>query len=88
MQHDTGDAETGTAGRRWYHRAGRVQAASEAAAAGLKSSAGHATDWARSRYSALNQRVDANPGTAVLLALGLGIIVGLLLRGGSRRDFV
>lgn len=83
MEHETGSADAG--GRGLFRRTERAKAAGEAAAAQLQTRAGQATDWARSGYSALNERVDANPRLSALLALGTGIIIGLLLR--RRRDY-
>lgn len=80
MQEDAGNTGGASA------RAGMEQMRATAAQTGaqVRERAAHAADWARSQYSVLNDRVDANPRTSALLALGVGIIIGLLLRGGQR----
>ncbi len=60
---------------------------------------GKAKDWAGGKYNAMRERVEdvdfgaitdqvrgyvrSNPGKALLLSIGVGFVIGLLLRGGE-----
>ncbi|HSP33783.1 MAG TPA: DUF883 C-terminal domain-containing protein [Thermoanaerobaculia bacterium] len=60
---------------------------------------GKARDWAGGKYNEMRERVDdvdfgaitdqvrnyvrSNPGKALLLSIGVGFVIGLLLRGGD-----
>lgn len=48
-----------------------------------------ASDWARSRFTDLQGRVERRPQTSALFALGIGVaagfVLGALLRGGRER---
>ena len=54
---------------------GRAQAASESA----RARANEARDWAQNRWSGLQGRVESQPQSAALWALGIGVVAGLLL---------
>lgn len=88
MQQESGNASAAgaPASEETLSRRERAQAAAEAAASQMRAQATHAADWARSRYSSLDQRLETNPRSAALLALGVGIIIGLLLRGRRAHD--
>ena len=63
---------------------------------------GKAKDWAGGKYNAMRERVEdvdfgaitdqvrsyvrSNPGKAVLLSIGVGFVIGLLLRGGEEDE--
>jgi len=62
-----------------------VSSAKEAA----QSRARGASDWARSRFTDIQGRVERRPQTTALLALGIGaaagFLLGALMRGGRER---
>lgn len=78
--------ETGNAGAPASEATLGRQERARAAASQMRAQAAQAADWARSRYSSLDQRLETNPRSAALLALGVGIIIGLLLRGRRAYD--
>lgn len=88
MQQESGNAGTtgALASAETLSRRERARAAAETAASQMRTQATHAADWARSRYSSLDQQLEMNPRSAALLALGVGIIIGLLLRGRRAHD--
>jgi ElaB/YqjD/DUF883 family membrane-anchored ribosome-binding protein len=46
--------------------------------------AGEAGDWARSQWSGIQGRVESQPQTAALWALGIGVVAGILLGAALR----
>ncbi len=52
-----------------------VSAAADSARAGARD----ATDWARSRITDLKGRIERQPQSAALWALGIGVVAGFLL---------
>jgi len=61
---------------------GRAQAYGERA----REQAGEAGNWAKSQLSGLQGRVESQPQTAALWALGIGVVAGILLGAAFRRD--
>jgi len=59
---------------------GRAQAYGERAREG----ANEAGDWARSQWSGIQGRVESQPQTAALWALGIGVVAGILLGAAFR----
>ena len=65
-----------------------LRAAKDAASDAVRGTTAQAKDWARSQYSGLQQRVEAEPYKAAAWALGIGFIAGVLitaLAGSGRR---
>ena len=46
--------------------------------------AGEAGEWARSQWSGIQGRVESQPQTAALWALGIGVVAGILLGAAFR----
>jgi hypothetical protein len=46
--------------------------------------ANEAGDWAKSQWSGLQGRVEAQPQTAAIWALGIGVVAGILLGAALR----
>jgi ElaB/YqjD/DUF883 family membrane-anchored ribosome-binding protein len=56
-----------------------LKAAKDAASDALRDTTSQARTWARSQYSGLQERVEAEPYRAAAWALGLGFIAGVLI---------
>ena len=65
-----------------------LRSAKEAAAQAARARAQQARDWASSQFDDLQQRVEAQPYRASAVALGIGLLAGILLMGllRSSRD--
>ena len=48
--------------------------------------AADAGDWAKSQWTDIQGRVESQPQTAALWALGIGVVAGILLGAAFRRD--
>jgi hypothetical protein len=59
---------------------GRAQAYSDSA----RARAQDAGDWAKSQWSGIQGRVESQPQTAALWALGIGVVAGILLGAAFR----
>jgi ElaB/YqjD/DUF883 family membrane-anchored ribosome-binding protein len=46
--------------------------------------AGEAGDWAKSQWSGIQGRVESQPQTAAIWALGIGVVAGILLGAAFR----
>jgi hypothetical protein len=57
----------------------QLRAAGQQAAGAMRGRAHQVEGWARSRMGDVQSRVEADPRTAALWALGLGVAVGVLL---------
>jgi ElaB/YqjD/DUF883 family membrane-anchored ribosome-binding protein len=65
-----------------------LRAAKDAASDAVRGSTAQAKTWARSQYSDLQERVEAEPYKAAAWALGIGFLVGVVitaLAGSNRR---
>ena len=66
-----------------------LRAAKDAASDAVRGSTAQAKDWARTQYSGLQERVEAEPYRAAAWALGIGFIAGVLITAlassGNRR---
>ena len=91
---DYAGTSTGNAGEvRDHLRAAGESAASQARARAAQAQqwartrASQAQDWARSHIGDVQQRIEAQPYKAAALALGIGILMGVLMTmvGSSRR---
>jgi ElaB/YqjD/DUF883 family membrane-anchored ribosome-binding protein len=66
----------------------RLRAKASAAGEAVRERAEQASSWARSQMDGLQSRVEAQPYRASMLALGVGVVAGVLLAGllrSSRR---
>ncbi|MGH8322571.1 MAG: glycine zipper domain-containing protein, partial [Steroidobacteraceae bacterium] len=63
-----------------------LRAAGDAAASAARARASRAQDWARSQLSDVQQRIAAEPYKAAALALGIGLLAGVLLTTLARRS--
>ncbi len=61
-----------------------LRAARDAAGDAVRGSAQQARGWARSQWSELQDRVEAEPYRAAAWALGIGFIAGVLLTALAR----
>ena len=63
-----------------------LRAASDAAAHAAKERAARAQQWARTQLGDVQDRIEAQPYTAAALALGIGLLAGILLTAFARRS--
>jgi hypothetical protein len=69
-----------------------LRAAGTAAAGAARARANQAREWAQTRWTGLQERVEAEPYRAVAWALGIGVATGLLValvaRSGGHKTTV
>jgi ElaB/YqjD/DUF883 family membrane-anchored ribosome-binding protein len=63
-----------------------LRAAREAAATAARQRAAQAQEWGRSQLSDVQDRIEAQPYKAAALALGIGLLAGILLTTFARRS--
>ena len=63
-----------------------LRAAGDAAANAAKARAARAQEWARSRLDDMQERIEAQPYKTAALALGIGLLAGILLTTVARRS--
>jgi ElaB/YqjD/DUF883 family membrane-anchored ribosome-binding protein len=61
-----------------------LRAARDAAAETVRGATSEARTWSRSRFSELQDRVEAEPYRAAAWALGIGFVAGILITALSR----
>ena len=62
-----------------------LRAAKDAATDAVRGASREAQSWSRSRFSDLQDRVEAEPYRAAAWALGIGFVAGILITALSRR---
>jgi len=62
-----------------------LRAAKDAATDAVRDASREAQSWSRSRFSELQDRVEAEPYRAAAWALGVGFVVGVLFTALARR---
>ena len=63
-----------------------LRAAGDAAAHAAKERATRAQQWARTQLGDVQHRIEAQPYKAAALALGIGLLAGILLTALARRS--
>jgi len=63
-----------------------LRAAGDAAATAAKARAARAQQWARTQLSDVQDRIEAQPYKAAALALGIGLLAGIVLMALARRS--
>ena len=63
-----------------------LRAAGDAAATAAKERAARAQQWARTQLSDVQDRIEAQPYKAAALALGIGLLAGIVLMALARRS--
>jgi len=63
-----------------------LRAAGDAAATAAKARAARAQEWARTQLGDVQDRIEAQPYKAAALALGIGLLAGILLTALARRS--
>jgi ElaB/YqjD/DUF883 family membrane-anchored ribosome-binding protein len=63
-----------------------LRAAGDAAASAARARAARAQDWARGQLGDVQQRIETQPYKAAALALGIGLLAGILLTTFARRS--
>ena len=61
-----------------------LRAAGDAADSAARARAARAQDWARSQWGGMQQRIEAEPYKAAALAMGIGLLAGILLTALAR----
>ncbi len=77
-----GDAAAGETAQVREH----LRAAREAAASAARHRAAQAQEWGRSQLTDVQDRIEAQPYKAAALALGIGLLAGILLTTFARRS--
>jgi ElaB/YqjD/DUF883 family membrane-anchored ribosome-binding protein len=62
-----------------------LRAARDAAANAARDRAAQAQEWGRSQLNDVQERIEAQPYRAAALALGIGLLAGILLTSMARR---
>ncbi|MDB6044089.1 MAG: hypothetical protein JWM63_2640 [Gammaproteobacteria bacterium] len=62
-----------------------LRAARDAAASAARQRAAQAQEWGRSQLSDVQSRIESEPYKAAALALGIGLLAGILLTTLARR---
>jgi ElaB/YqjD/DUF883 family membrane-anchored ribosome-binding protein len=62
-----------------------LRAARDAAASAARQRASRAQEWGRSQLSDVQNRIESEPYKAAALALGIGLLAGILLTTLARR---
>lgn len=63
-----------------------LRAASDAAASAAKARAARAQEWARAQWGDVRESIESQPYKAAALALGVGLLAGILLMTLTRRS--
>jgi ElaB/YqjD/DUF883 family membrane-anchored ribosome-binding protein len=63
-----------------------LRAAKGAAADAIRDATHEARTWSRSRFTDLQQRIEAEPYRAAAWALGIGFVAGVLISALARRS--